>query len=438
MFQLIDSSTSYKIDDSIAFFEGQYIAVYDNGSFHNEVLFIEKCEFEKNINKRYIDILKKKLNFGRPVEEFFCISPKNGNLSLFYKPNIGYSFISLNIFIKNISIYTPDNIESIIVSENNIINHNNKDKPISENFIYHMTSSFHSIEFTSINYDIQFIKYESDDSFFLNNYKNYSGITFNSMSSKRKTLKGYNLTNNIEYNKCSVIGEIIFGINKANFDNYKRSYKKLQALLAEIMSVLSIIFEVARQILYFLNHKTISKEIIRYIFYEDNNHISTEQNHNINLLKVKGDNKIILNKNEIKIELMNKTNNNEYHENKFKYKNNNTSKEEIFPKKEKNNNLNLNGKIIKEINYYHILKSYFCFKDKRAKLINLCHNIISEDMSIEHLLKKLNQFENIYNYYYKKEKENFEHIKNKRFKEINKYIDKINNEIESKNIKNGK
>ena len=145
MFQLIDSSTSYKIDDSIAFFEGQYIAVYDNGSFHNEVLFIEKCEFEKNINTRYIDILKKKLNFGRPVEEFFCISPKNGNLSLFYEPNIGYSLISLNVLIKNISTYTPEYIESIIISENNIINHNNKDKPISENFIYHMTSSFHSI-----------------------------------------------------------------------------------------------------------------------------------------------------------------------------------------------------------------------------------------------------------------------------------------------------
>ena len=59
MFQLIDSTTSYKIVDSIAYFEGQYIAIYDNGSFHNEVLYIEKCEFEKNINKRYIDILKK-------------------------------------------------------------------------------------------------------------------------------------------------------------------------------------------------------------------------------------------------------------------------------------------------------------------------------------------------------------------------------------------
>ena len=102
------------------------------------------------------------------------MSPKNGNLSLFYELNIGYSLIILNIIIKNISIYTPDNIESIIINENNIINHNNKNKPISENFIYHVTSSFHSIEFTSENYVVQYIKYESDDSLFLNNNKYFN------------------------------------------------------------------------------------------------------------------------------------------------------------------------------------------------------------------------------------------------------------------------
>ena len=171
-----------------------------------------------------------------------------------------------------------------------------------------------------------------------------------------------------------------------------------------------------------------SKEIIRYILYEDNNHISTEQNHNINLLKDKSDNKIILNKKqkEIKNELVNKINNNEYHDKKKKSKNNNASKEEILIKKEKNNNSSLNSKIIKEINYYDILKSYFCFKDNRTKLINICHNIISEDMSIEHLLKRLNQLENAYKYYYQRENEKFMHIKNKKFKEINKCIDKIN------------
>ena len=107
-----------------------------------------------------------------------------------------------------------------------------------------------------------------------------------------------------------MIGSISIGINRANFDNYKRSYKKLQALLAEIMSVLNIIFEIVRQILYFLSHKEMCKEIIGYILYEDKSHISANKRNNINLLKGKNDNSIFSEKNEIKNEFMKKINNN--------------------------------------------------------------------------------------------------------------------------------
>ena len=60
MFQLIDSTTSEKIDDSIAFFNGDYRIINDNGSFYNENLYIEKCEFNKNINERYKKIIMEK------------------------------------------------------------------------------------------------------------------------------------------------------------------------------------------------------------------------------------------------------------------------------------------------------------------------------------------------------------------------------------------
>ena len=73
MFQLIDSTTTKKIDDSIAFFNGDYIIVYDNGSFYTEELFIENCELDKNINERYKKIIKEKSNFGRPFEEIYVL-----------------------------------------------------------------------------------------------------------------------------------------------------------------------------------------------------------------------------------------------------------------------------------------------------------------------------------------------------------------------------
>ena len=135
---------------------------------------------------------------------------------------------------------------------------------------------------------------------------------------------------------------------------------------------------------------------------------------------------------EIKNELMNKSNNTDINEYKVKIQIN-ASKDKIFNKIEKINNSNRNNKILKEINYFQIIKSYFCFNDKRNKLINLCHNIISQDISIERILKRIYDLEKIYNYFTNKEKGKLRHNKNKRFKEINKYLDKINYETK-KNI----
>ena len=42
------------------------------------------------------------------------------------------------------------------------------------------------------------------------------------------------------------IGDIEISLNKSNYDNYKRTYQRLQSLLAEIMSVISLLFEIGR------------------------------------------------------------------------------------------------------------------------------------------------------------------------------------------------
>ncbi len=53
---------------------------------------------------------------------------------------------------------------------------------------------------------------------------------------------------------------------------------------------------------------------------------------------------------------------------------------------------------IKKINYFHILKSYLCFKDEKSKNINAFHTIINENMSVEKILERFYNLENIYNY----------------------------------------
>ena len=131
MFQLIDSTSINHIDESIAYYESTYTTIFDNGKLENGSLKIEKCELGKNIDLKFKDFIVGKSNFGRPIEDFYCFSPNNGNLSLFYYPDVGYNIITLTVVFKNNTDYIPEKIQSLIVSQNSLIDHNNKSNPLS-------------------------------------------------------------------------------------------------------------------------------------------------------------------------------------------------------------------------------------------------------------------------------------------------------------------
>ena len=79
----------------------------------------------------------------------------------------------------------------------------------------------------------------------------------------------------------------------------------------------------------------------------------------------------------------------------------------------------------------HIIKSFLWFKDKKSKLINVCYNIVCEDLCIEKILKRLYKLEEIYNYII--DSQNYINI-NQRFEEVNKLIYEINEEIIKKEL----
>jgi hypothetical protein len=112
------------------------------------------------------------------------------------------------------------------------------------------------------------------------------------------------------------------------------------------------------------------------------------------------------------------------------------SRENIRIKNEPIEEKNINNKFVKEINYFQVIKSYFCFKNNKSKLIQLCDNLIIEDMSVERILQRLYNLERIYYSFLKEEKGKIKLIKIKRFKEINKCILDINNEIYNTTNKN--
>ena len=433
MFQLIDTINSLKfntINSSIGYYQPYYLKVYNNGTIINTTLNIENCQLGKTVNLNYKDLIDDKSFYGRKVEEFYCISNEHENLSLFYDPNIGFSIIKLNIIIKNNSNYSPENLQNLIIGENSIIDHYNKKSPISKSYLYQFTQGFSSLEYTSINYYFQYIKYESDEGLIYKDSKELNTMSFHDMRFYRNKQDNYNLTKNFENSHNSIIGEIEIGINKSNFDNYKRTYQRLQSLLAEIMSVVNLLFGIGRQISNFFCGKKMNCDIVDHLLNNNKNHVSIQQNY-IRKNKQRDDKKEKSSERKIiiKSELMDKSNNT-YNLEKEEGNNLSKSKENNRVYKiEKVHNINTQNKIIKELNYFHIIKSFLCFKDERTKLINLCHKIINEDISIERILERLYNLENIYYVVSNKENINSNVIKNERFKEINEYIHKINNEI---------
>ena len=73
---------------------------------------------------------------------------------------------------------------------------------------------------------------------------------------------------------------------------------------------------------------------------------------------------------------------------------------------------------MKNLKSLNIIKSLFCFKDKKTKLIDLCDRAINKYLCIERILKRLYTLENFCN----------------TFVEIDKY--KLGNEEEISQIKN--
>ena len=104
-------------------------------------------------------------------------------------------------------------------------------------------------------YDYQYIKYESDTGIFLKNSKIIDAIGFSGLSYSNS----YNVQNS------SIIAVINFGVNKSNFDYYKRKYRKFQSFLADLMSIIHLIISIFKLLTYFLLNKKMNKDIIRKI-----------------------------------------------------------------------------------------------------------------------------------------------------------------------------
>jgi hypothetical protein len=261
---------------------------------------------------------------------------------------------------------------------------------------------------TNLQYYYNYIKYESDQGFIF---------------SDKKIFEGIGISDSKKFESIQFLDDILsirFKMNGANYDYYQRSYNKFQVFLADVSSLINLIITICKILSEFLLYKKMNKDIIKNI-------LSINENKNNNISKEKQFHKIFDNNFEIIKDKEEKK--------EVDSKHNDSTRSEGLPKQiklevisEKENSDDKITNVMKKLNTLAIIKSFFCFKDKKIKLINICHNIISEDICIERILKRLYDLDKIDYCLTNKHKEKINSFKNKRFEEIIKCIEKINKE----------
>ena len=370
----------------------------------------EPCELGKNIKLKYKDLIEKFDSLEKyKSNEYFCINYNSVNITNFtlyshpLLPFEGENSLQINIST-DCQNYT---LTLKLITENDIIDHNNKVNPIIP---YYKTNEYF-INYPrrkNLNYFYQYIKHELDDGFIFSNKKIINGIGEAGIN-ELDTSKGNNK-----------ILSITFKINNANYDYYLNKFQKFQSFLAEIMSLINLIITISNLFSKFLLSKKMNKDIIRFIL-TSNNKKETHRKRSI-FLKDKIFYHVFENDDKKSKDTLEKSIKVDKIQD-YKYSKsslNVTNKNDILEGGSMNNTI---ISVMKDLNFINILKSFFCFKDKKMRLINLCNNIVQKDICIERILKRLYALENnYYNLIFEKNNDNInESNLNEDFTKIKKW-----------------
>ena len=91
--------------------------------------------------------------------------------------------------------------------------------------------------------------------------------------------------------------------------------------------------------------------------------------------------------------------------------------------------------VMKNLKVIYIMKSFFCFKDKKIQLIDLCDKAINKDLCAERILKRLYSLENFCNIFVEKDKDKLGD--EGEISQIKNLIIGINKELNEKEEKKG-
>ena len=397
---------------------------------------LEKCRLGDNINYKFENTIKKykEKHLDKSIHDFYCISRKDAeHYSLSYNQYDGYSYLSLFLYSTNISLVEKRDYRIYLVLQNDFVNHTNKNRPININYIESYSSNFDDRIVETTIFTLDYIEYDSNDGLFFDTLNTYHGIRLHDQSQELFFKK----RDNINY-----IGAIKVQININTFEKFKRYYSKLQILLAEIESISSLLFTIGGILANLIARKKMSIDLSRMIMKK-----KTEIN--------KGDfelyqatptfNEIFGDIEDIRNPKYKFKRTNSLDNYRISIKTSFSSRQEVknigLEKKDskairdkqiiknvilKNIDNNLDNELkMKKITVSSIIRSYFpCFKDKKTELINLCHSIILNELSIDTILTRLFKLEKIYNLLSENDKAKIHLMEIKEMEEVNNYLNK--------------
>ena len=419
-----ETNKTFLLSDSLLMFQYFFICISDPRIYEPEMLIqltvpleykyenleFEPCELGKNINLKYKDLIKEFNSIEKwEMSSYYCVNYNNTNFTLYNHPLLPYEEENYLKIVVN-SECDSFLLNFKLITENDFIDQSRSDTPIIP---YYKRSEYRLNENgrKMLTYNYQYIKYEYDDGFIFNNKKIINGIGEAGIDDLDAPDQKEN------------IFSINFKINRANYDYYLGTYKKFQTFLAEIMSLINLIISASSVISEFLLYRKMNKDIINYIL------VSNEK-------KEYRRDKIVFSKDKIfnQIFPIDKINKKYIAEKKIKKGSkiddeqiskasfNISNKDDVL--KEKSTDYEINN-VMRDLDFISIMKSFCCIRGKKLQIINLCNDIVNEDICIERILKRLYTLEN--NYKLIVEKSNESDL-NDNFSGIKKSVTEIDDE----------
>ena len=251
----LNNSHTLNLQETSVELEVKIIDQYDITSMQN--ISLEKCKLGKNIDLKHQESIEKYESARKQkYTDYYCIKKEDSDITIFNDQTIGEKYIAITVTALENFTLSPNDIYLRYVVESDSINHFDKNKPFKPNYVFGESISFveSALIYTVIN--VNYIEYETDNGIFFSNNKIYKGMEFYSQDDKM-LIDYIDFYESLEIKKKALMGALILRINEKSFERYKRSYPKLQSLVADVIGIIQLILLIYE----FLTSNLYSKKI---------------------------------------------------------------------------------------------------------------------------------------------------------------------------------